>query len=158
MTEEATTATAVPPLGVNGQYIKDLSFEVPNAPAIFSELGRGTPEIPIQIDIRASQIQDKVFEVVLHLHIEGKVGDKQAFIVELAYAGIFTINVPQEHLQPVLLIECPRLLFPFARNIVADITRDGGFPPLMMQPVDFVTLYRQRMEKMAAEQQAAGHA
>jgi len=157
MTDDAAE-NSVPPLGVSGQYIKDLSFEVPNAPAIFSELGRGTPEIPIQIDIRASQIQDKVFEVVLQLHIEGKVGDKAAFIVELAYAGIFTINVAQEHLQPVLLIECPRLLFPFARNIVADITRDGGFPPLMMQPVDFVTLYRQRMEKMAAEQQAAGHA
>jgi protein translocase subunit secB len=69
--------------------------------------------------------------------------------------GIFTLNVPQEHVQPVLLVECPRLLFPFARNIVADVTRDGGFPPLMLQPVDFVALYRQRMEKMAAEQKAA---
>ena len=155
MTEENATPTA-PSISINGQYIKDLSFEAPNAPAIFSELGRSAPEIPIQIDIRATQLQDNTYEAVLNIHVEGKVADKTAFIVELAYAGVFTVSVPQEHLQPVLLIECPRLLFPFARNIIAEVTRDGGFPPLMMQPVDFVALYRQRMERVAAVQQQGG--
>jgi preprotein translocase subunit SecB len=140
-----STETAVQ-LTVNGQYVKDLSFEVPNAPAIFSELSKAAPEIPIGIDIEAQQIGEHAFEVVLKVNIEAKVAGKAAFIAELSYAGIFTIDgVAHEHLQPLLLIECPRLLFPFARNIIADMTRDGGFPPLMMQPIDFVALYRQRM-------------
>ncbi|WP_142849101.1 protein-export chaperone SecB [Telmatospirillum sp. J64-1] len=137
-----------PTLSVNGQYIKDLSFEVPHAPGIFGELARNQPEIPINIDIRANTLQDNVYEVTLHLKVDAKLAEKSAFIVELAFAGIFTVNVPQEHLQPMLLIECPRLLFPFARNIIADVTRDGGFPPLMLQPIDFVALYRQRIGQM----------
>lgn len=141
-------------LAVNGQYIKDLSFEVPNAPAIFSEL-RQAPEIPIGIDINVARLQDTVFEVTLAITIEATVAEKAAFILELSYAGIFTLQgVPDEHIQPVLLIECPRMLFPFARNIIATLTRDGGFPPLMMQPIDFVALYRQRMEQAEQGSQA----
>ncbi|MGE5504307.1 MAG: protein-export chaperone SecB [Actinomycetota bacterium] len=135
-------------LEVNGQYIKDLSFEVPGAPGIFAEMQQANPEIPIHVDIDATKLQDGMFEVVLHLRIEAKLPSKPVFIVDLAYAGIFTIQAPDEHLQAILLIECPRLLFPFARNIVADLTRDGGFPPLMIQPLDFVQLYRSRMEQM----------
>ena len=149
---DSTPPQDQPPLVVNGQYIKDFSFEVPNAPDIFAELGQSAPEIPISIDIRANHLQNNSFEVVLHIQIDSKLGGKPAFIVDLAYAGVFTLHVPQEHLQPMLLVECPRLLFPYARNIVADATRDGGFPPLMLQPIDFVQLYRQRMERMAAEQ------
>lgn len=152
----------LPPLVISGQYIKDLSFEVPNAPAVFSEMANQQPEIPISIDIRAAKLAEDAYEVVLLLHVEGRLADKPAFILELSYGGVFRVNVPAEHLQPMLLIECPRLLFPFARNIVADLTRDGGFPPLMMQPIDFVSLYRQRMEEMAAQQdqmgEPAGHA
>lgn len=146
---------AVPPITINGQYIKDLSFEVPGAPAIYGELARSQPEIPISIDIRAAKLQDNVFEVVLLMNVQATISGKPAFIVELAYGGVFTLNVPDEHLQPMLLIECPRMLFPFARNIVADVTRDGGFPPLMLQPVDFVALYRQRMEELAQDEQSA---
>jgi preprotein translocase subunit SecB len=140
-------------LEVNGQYIKDLSFEVPGAPGIFGDMQGNSPEIPIHVDIDATKLQDNVFEVVLHLRVEAKLPSKPVFIVDLAYAGLFTITAPDEHIQAVLLIECPRLLFPFARNIVADITRDGGFPPLMLQPLDFVQLYRARMEQMAQQQQ-----
>lgn len=154
-TQPAQSAEAGVQLTVNGQYVKDLSFEVPNAPAIFSELSKASPEIPIGIDIEAQKVGERSFEVVLKINIEAKVNGKAAFIAELSYAGIFTVQgVPQEHLQPLLLIECPRLIFPFARNIIADMTRDGGFPPLMMQPIDFVALYRQRMSRGDGEDQA----
>jgi preprotein translocase subunit SecB len=139
-------------LQVNAQYVKDLSFEVPGAPAIFGELSSAAPEISVRVNVGAEPLQQNVFEVVLQLNIEAKVKDKTAFIVELSYAGVFTLNLPEEHIQPVLLIECPRLLFPFARNIVADVTRDGSFPPMMLQPIDFVSLYRTRMEQMAQQQ------
>lgn len=140
-----------PPLVVNGQYVKDLSFEVPGAPGIYGEMQGGNNDIAIHVDINATPLKDNVFEVVLHLKVDAKAGEKAVFIAELAYGGVFTINVPQEHLQAMALIECPRLLFPFARQIIADITRDGGFPPLMIQPIDFVQLFRSRMEQAAAE-------
>ncbi|MDA8230202.1 MAG: protein-export chaperone SecB [Magnetospirillum sp.] len=146
----------LPPLVVNGQYIKDLSFEVPGAPAIFGELER-SPDIPVSVDITVNPLREKTYEVILHLKIDAHVENKPVFIVEVDYGGVFTLNVPQEHVQPMLLVECPRLLFPFVRNIVADLTRDGGFPPLMMQPIDFVQLYRARMAQ-AAETGQVGHA
>ncbi|MGE5548134.1 MAG: protein-export chaperone SecB [Solirubrobacterales bacterium] len=149
------TNAAMPPMVVNGQYIKDLSFEVPGAPAIFGEMSGQSPEIPIHVDIDAQPLNDNVYEVVLHIKVEAKLPEKPVFIVELAYGGIFTLNVAPEHVQPMLLVECPRMLFPFARTIIADMTRDGGFPPLMIQPIDFVQLYRSRMEQSSHE---AGHA
>ncbi len=141
-----------PPIQVNAQYVKDLSFEVPGAPAIFQELASAPPEIGVRVDLDVKPMQENVFEVALQLVTEAKVKDKVAFIVELTYAGIFTLNLPDEHVQPVLLIEAPRLLFPFARNIIADVTRDGGFPPMLLQPIDFVALFRSRMENFAQEQ------
>lgn len=157
MSEANNSDSALPPLVVNGQYVKDLSFEVPGAPAIFADMQGQNPNIPIHVDINAQQLHDNTFEVVLHLKIEARLPDNRpVFIVELAYGGIFTINVAPEHVQAMLLIECPRLLFPFARTIVADMTRDGGFPPLMVQPIDFVQLFRARME--AAQSEVAGHA
>ncbi|MBY0430168.1 MAG: protein-export chaperone SecB [Rhodospirillales bacterium] len=157
MTEENTPQDDQPVFVINGQYIKDLSFEVPNAPQIFGELNKGAPDIPINVDIQVNKFPNNVFEVVLHLQIDSKLGDARCFLVELAYAGVFTVNVAQEHLQPMLFIECPRMLFPFARAIIADMTREGGFPPLMMQPIDFSVMYRQRMEHIA-RQQPAGNA
>ncbi len=91
-------------------------------------------------------------EVTLRLQLESKLQDKTAFILDLTYCGIFTVQMPEEHVQPLLFIECPRLLFPFARNIIADTVRDGGFPPILLQPIDFVTLFRGRLEQMAAQQ------
>ncbi len=142
---------AVGHLQVNAQYIKDLSFEVPGAPAIFVELTKAQPEVNVQVNLHADALQVGVHEVTLHLNLEAKVGGKTAFIVDLTYAGIFSVRVPDEHLQPMLLIECPRLLFPFARNIVADVVRDGGFPPILLQPIDFVALFRARMEQIASQ-------
>jgi len=142
-----TEQQAQAPLTVNLQYVKDLSFEVPGAPHVFMEMQQQAPEIGVQVNIEAKPVVNNTFEVLLQLNIDAKIGDKTAFLLELVYGGLFTVNVPAEHIQPMVLIECPRLLFPFARNIIADTTRDGGFPPMLLQPIDFVSLFRQRMEE-----------
>lgn len=144
------------PLILQGQYIKDLSFEAPGAPEIFRKLNQ-QPEIPITVDVQARPLEGNVFEVTLHFDIKGKVQGEDAFLLELVYGAVVQVNPQQpEHTQPLLLIETPRLMFPFARNLIADVTRDGGFPPLMLQPIDFVQLYRQRMEHAAKQQQGGG--
>lgn len=149
MTNGNGTPPEAPQLNVLAQYTKDLSFENPNAPASLAPQAQ-QPNISININVGANNLSDTEYEVVLS--IEGK-ADAQGsvlFSFELAYAGVFRIaNVPQENLHPLVMIECPRLLFPFAREIVATAVRDGGFPPLMLDPVDFVGLYRQNMERQA---------
>lgn len=157
---ETTPAPAdAPPqamaININAQYTKDLSFEAPAAPGIFSVLQGSSPDIKVNINVNINRAQDKAFEVVLEIHADCKVKEQTAFILELQYAGMFTLNVPDEHLQAILLIECPRLLFPFARNILADVTRDGGFPPLFLGMVDFAGMYQARLKEM---QQTAGSA
>ena len=144
-----------PTLNIHGQYIKDLSFEAPNAPAIFQAMQSNQPDITINVDVAAAPLQEPeegktgVYEVILNLQATCKSGEQTAFIAELTYGGIFEVGVPKDHVQPLLLIECPRLLFPFARNILADMTRDGGFPPLMLSPIDFTQLYQQRLAQGA---------
>lgn len=146
-------AAAVPPIQINAQYIKDLSFEAPATPGIFGKMQSESPDVTINVDVNAHPVQENLYEVQLHIRGTCAVGEETAFISELVYGGLFTINVPEEHLQPMLLIECPRLLFPFARNIVADTTRDGGFPPLMLAPVDFVAMFQQQAAAAGAEEQ-----
>ena len=151
-----------PPLVVNIQYVKDLSFEVPGAPLVYTTL-RSTPRVDINLDVQVRRIQDGqgVFEVTLAIRAEahdtgaqggnGSGEGASVFLAELAYAGIFTLNnVPENAVEPLLLVECPRLLFPFARNILADVTRDGGFPPVLLQPIDFVALWQARRGQAAA--------
>jgi preprotein translocase subunit SecB len=135
-----------PPLQLNIQYTRDLSFEVPGAPGIFLSL-REQPRVDMNLDVQAQPVQGQppnMFEVSLRIRADAKIGDNSCFIAELVYCGVFTLNVPQEHVEPVLLVECPRLLFPFARNILADVTREGGFPPVLLQPIDFVALWQSR--------------
>jgi len=148
---EDAAAVAEPPLAINAQYIKDLSFEAPNAPGIFTHLQNKQPEIRVNIDVQAQPLRENVFEVTLHVNAECKADDQVAFIVELAYGGVFTLKIAQEHVQPVLLVECPRLLFPFVRYIVADCTRDGGFPPLMIGPVDFFAMFQDQLRKRGGQ-------
>jgi preprotein translocase subunit SecB len=143
----APEAAAAPPISINAQYIKDLSFEAPATPGIFAKLQQESPDVTINVDVNAHPVQEKYFEVQLHIKATCKVGGETAFISELVYGGLFTINVPEEHLQAILLVECPRLLFPFARNIVADTSRDGGFPPLMLAPVDFVAMFQNQVSE-----------
>ena len=146
---------AAPPLVVNIQYVKDLSFEVPGAPNIYTTL-RSPPQVGINLDVQARRIAEggSQYEVTLMVRAEATDPNNQSngqtpapvvFIAELTFAGVFTLTgLPDNAIEPVLLVECPRLLFPFARNILADVTRDGGFPPVMLQPIDFVQLWQNR--------------
>lgn len=151
---------AQPPLVVNAQYLKDLSLEVPNSPEVFAKL-RQTPAVSVDVDVRTRRLADSSYEVTLHIDSRGLIEDQTVFIVEVAYGGVFTLNnVPQEHIRPVLLVECPRLLFPFARNIIASMTREGGVPPLLINPIDFAELYRRQLDREvnATEAGAGGDA
>ena len=144
---------AMPQLNVIAQYTKDLSFENPNAPRSLAPQQQG-PNISIQVNVNAAQIDQNDYEV--SLQIEGTAGEGAGllFQFELNYAGIFKLlNIPEGDLHPVVMIECPRLLFPFARQIIADAVRNGGFPPLMLEPIDFVSLYRQRIENQVPSNQ-----
>jgi preprotein translocase subunit SecB len=158
--------TQTAPLTLNIQYTKDLSFEVPNAPAIYTIL-RQPPSVNINLDVQVRRLHEDqfVFEVTLATRAEATIPtppetangstepakDMTVFIADLAYSGIFTLDgVPENQIEPILLVECPRLLFPFARNILADVTRDGGFPPVMLGPVDFVGLWQSRRDQLAA--------
>ena len=147
---------AQPGLGVLTQYIKDLSFENPHAPKSLMPR-ENAPEINININVNANPMSETDFEVELMLEAKAGEGAEQLFAVELTYGGVFRLtNMPQEMVAPAVLIECPRLLFPFARQIIADATRQGGFPPLMLDPVDFAALFQKRMAEEQVRQQVAG--
>ena len=142
---QGTPQQAMPQIGVLAQYVKDLSFENPNAPRSMAPTGQ-QPTINIQVNVDASPIAATDFEVTLRLEGKAESQGMLLFSFELVFSGAFRIqNVPADSLQPVVLIECPRLLFPFAREIVATAVRNGGFAPLLLDPIDFVSLYRQRL-------------
>lgn len=140
-----TTPPAAPPEGlpitVNAQYIKDLSFESPNAPQIFAPMAK-PPEIQMNVNVQTRALAANNFEVLLTLKLEAKIEAKTAFIAELTYGGVFAVpSMAEEHLKIFLLVEAPRILFPFARAAMTNTIRDGGFPYVMIQPVDFMALY-----------------
>lgn len=143
------------------QYIKDLSFENPNAPGSLAS-GLPQPAIDILVDVLPKQLGKEQFEVTLQMTAKATRGENVVFIVELMYAGIFNISgIPENSLQPLLMIEGPRFLFPFARRVISDVTRDGGFPPLALDYMDFTTIYRQQLAKQgnaAVEGEPAGTA
>ena len=153
----------VPPLVLSSQYVRELSFRVPGAPAIYA-VQQIRPHVVMNLDVQARQAQENhpVYEVAVLIQctatvrppVPGEEPPPVAFVVEFAYCGIFTLqNVAADVVEPVLLAECPRLLFPFARNVLADIVREGGFPPVMLQPIDFVAMWQDRR----AAVQAAGN-
>ena len=135
-------------LNVLAQYIKDFSFENPNAPRSLGG-SQTQPAINIQINVGIAQLAETDYEVSLKLEGKAEAAGSVLFAFDLSYSGVFRIqNVPQESIHPLVMIECPRLLFPFAREIIASAVRGGGFPPLLLDPVDFVSLYQQRMAQM----------
>jgi len=143
---------APPQLNVLAQYVKDLSFENPNAPRSLQP-SQQQPAINIQINVGAKPLAENDYEV--ELKIEGKAESPGTilFQFEVLYAGVFRMqNIPQQDLHPIMMIECPRLLFPFAREIISNAVMNAGFPPLRIDPVDFVGLYRQRMNELQAQQ------
>ncbi len=143
-----------PQLNVLAQYIKDFSFENPNAPRSLTP-NQQQPSINIQINVNAKPVAGDDYEVELKLEGKAEAAGSVLFSFDLLYAGIFRLaNIPKDSTHPVMMIECPRLLFPFAREVIATVVRNGGFPPLLIDPVDFVGLYRQRMGELQAQADA----
>jgi preprotein translocase subunit SecB len=142
----ATQGEEINPAGIRvlAQYTRDLSFENPRAPDSLRVSGE-QPAIDIGVELNAKGRPDGLFEVELKLTVDAKKGGEQSFAVELVYGGLFELaGIPPEELEPVLMIEAPRFLFPFARRIIGDLTSDGGFPPFMLEPIDFAGIYQSR--------------
>ena len=150
------TDPQAPRIQMLAQYVKDLSFENPGAPSNMTN----RPSIELGVDLQARRTEGPLFEVELKLRVNAKNPEgKPLFMAELAYAGLFQItNIPDDVLQQVLLIEAPHLLFPYARRIISDVVRDGGMPPLMIEPIDFVSLYRSKQGQLAQQQPVSGNA
>ncbi len=132
-----------PALMINSQYIKDLSLEIPHAPEIFKELTK-QPQLKVDVKIDTDDLGDHAYNVALSLALNGDLDTKKLFILELTYSAVVVLNVQEEHIEPILNIEIPRLLFPFARNIIAQCLMEGGLPPLMLNPIDFGAVYAAR--------------
>ena len=149
----AAAAPTPPKMNVLAQFVRDMSFE--NILAQKGASGDVQPDVQVQVNLDAKKrSQENQYEVILKLKIDSKVKgtDDRLFLLELDYSGVFHIeNVPEEQLHPFLLIECPRMIFPFVRRIVSDVTRDGGFPPLNLETIDFLALYRAELQRRAAE-------
>ncbi|MEO0543205.1 MAG: protein-export chaperone SecB [Pseudomonadota bacterium] len=165
MAKEPTTKPEEKPAAAQGngqqqlsiltQYVKDLSFESPGAPLSLRPREKA-PAININVNVNANPLAENDYDVVLTLTAEAKDDETVLFNVELVYGGVFRVaGFPQEHVLPVVFVECPRMLFPFARQIVAECTRNGGFPPLMIDPIDFARMFQQRMAEEQAKQKVA---
>jgi preprotein translocase subunit SecB len=159
MAEETPAANGAQPqqqpprMQVRTQYIKDISFE--NVIAQKYKAPAGTPDVKVGVNLDGKKLEDGTFEVVMHIEVKATAANEPMFLLEMDYAGIFTIeNVPNEQLHPYLMIECPRMLFPYVRRIVSDVTRDGGFPPVNVDNIDFLQLYRNEIARRQAAQAA----
>jgi len=148
-----------PQIGVLAQYVKDLSFENPNAPmSLQSQPDQESPSIDVNVNVGARKASDDVYEVELKISATAKQADgKTAFVVELVYGSLYGVRgLDEESLQGFMLVQAPTLMFPYARRIISDATRDGGFPPLMLEPISFEALYRQQLAQAQADGAAAG--
>jgi preprotein translocase subunit SecB len=153
MADDPSAQNAQPSLSLIGQYIRDLSFESPGAPGSIL-LGQGNPSFSVGINVGVRKQADEVYAVEISLNAKADRDNAVLFNVELVYGGVYRIrNVPDQQLPQVLMIECPRLIFPFARQVLASVTQQGGFPPLMMEPVDFAQVYLQNVAQAQQQQQ-----
>ena len=159
---EPTNGGAAPPndgrrqVMINAQYVKDLSFENPRAPQSLLQPQSTPPEVQISVDVKAGTLAPEIYEVIMTLRADAKHGADSVFVVELVYGAVVTLaNTPPDDIAPALMVETPRQLFPFARAILAEVTRDGGFTPLLLNPIDFAEIYKRRVEA-AAQQTAPG--
>lgn len=143
MNEENNQQANRPAVLINSQYIKDLSLEIPHAPEIFSKISQ-KPELKVDMNVQSQKLASGDYNVTLNIAINGDVANEKLFIIELSYAAVVSINLPQEHIEPVLAIEIPHLIFPFARNVITQCLTEGGLPPFMLNPVDFAGLYAAR--------------
>ena len=142
-----------PEVSINMQYIKDMTLEVPHAPQVFAKINT-PPQIGVDLNIDAQKLNDEQFEVTLNMRINANTAEEPLFIFELSYAAACTIKMPEEQKEPILYIEIPRMLFPYARQIISSNFADAGLPPLMLTPVDFAAVYRAKKEQQAASKVA----
>lgn len=146
----APAAGGQPNLAVIAQYVKDLSFENPGSPEAL-RARQPQPSINIQVGVRSNTVAENEYEVELRIEARATNGQAVLFALELVYGGLFRLtNIPAQNLGAIVMVECPRLLFPFARQVVAEASRNGGFPPLLIDPVDFASLYRQQLQNAQA--------
>ncbi len=137
------TQNNLPPVLIHTQYIKDFSLEIPHAPEIFREL-TAAPKIDVQVQVNGKHLHDDFHNVSLNYTLNGDINGKPLFILELEYAAVVSLSVPEEHIKPILMIEIPRMLFPFVREIVANAMINAGLPPVMLNPIDFATMLQNR--------------
>jgi len=147
---EIPQANTQPVFSIEKIYVKDLSLEIPNAPAVFLE--REQPAVDIQLHHNSTAIEDGVYQTVLTATVTAKAGDRTLFLVEAAQAGIFTVrNLPQSEVEPLLAIACPNILFPYVREVISDATTRAGFPPVILSPVNFEAIYAQQRQQAASD-------
>ena len=143
---------------INAQYVKDLSFENPRAPHSLLQPPQGVaPDLQVGVDVKAQALAADVYEVAMTLRVEARMQNEVMFVVELVYGAVASlVNTPQEDVPIALMVETPRIIFPYVRNIVSEVTRDGGYTPLMLTPIDFADIYRRRVAEQQQQQQQAG--
>ncbi len=156
MTEQTGTQESQPrpEFRMQKMYIKDLSFENPNAPGVYIEQQKNEPKVELNLNLNHKKVDDDHYEVTLQIYakVGTKDGDKVLFILEMEHSAIFLLkNIPEEHIEMVLGVDCPTLLFPFTRQIVSQVTVDGGFSPFLMEPVNFMALFQNAKAKKEAE-------
>ena len=140
-----------PAVLIQNQYIKDLSMEIPHAPDIFKKMQKNNPKIGVEVNLASKPLEDNVFDVMLNIAVNGDVESEKAFILELSYGAVVSVNVPKEHLEGILMVEVPHMIFPFARQIVANTMSNAGLPPLMLNPIDFMAMFIAKKNKQAAQ-------
>jgi preprotein translocase subunit SecB len=153
---ENTSATddnaANPAMHLRAQYTKDLSFENPNAPDSIFNLQQA-PELEVNVNLAAQRLEEAIFELAIQINVRAKSDDKTVFLIDLSYAGIFELqNIPEDAIEQVIFVQGAFLLFPYARRVISDVSRDGGFPPLQLEPVDFLTMYQQQREHIQRQE------
>ena len=139
------------PIVINAQYIKDLSFEAPAAPAVFQVLQQKAPEIDVSLNVVSNMFDENIYEIILVIAAHATINEETVFLVELEYGGVFTLNCNPDSVDPLAYIECPRLLFPFARAVLSNTTREAGFPPLMLGTIDFVDMFHREAENRKSQ-------
>ena len=140
------------PIMIQNQYIKDLSMEIPHAPVIFKRMQGVNPQVAIDVNVEAHKLEeDKTFNVVMNIRVNGDIEQEKAFILELSYGAVVSLNIPEEHEEPVLMIEIPHMIYPYVRQIVSTTMSNAGLPPLMLNAIDFMALYNAKKAKEQAE-------
>lgn len=150
----AAAAPAMPQIKMLAHFVRDLSFE--NVAVIEGRRQEGQPNILVTVNLDGKHLEEDRYQISMKLNCKSTAGENTRFLAELDYCGIFSIqNAPESHVHAIMFIECPRQILPFARRVIADVTRDGGYPPLMLDNIDFATLYRQKLEEFRQQQPAA---